>query len=175
MPPLRRNLGQGLQYEQPLLNTWMGQKKRPPPAPHGIGRFADESVIVEKIEVERPRSPADTASPPGRKLDFMQPPHQGFRRQMCRNLRNRIHEGWLVSFAEWLGDEKPRCTQQRHSPPVELLERPLNRVPRSSPGAADICTQSNNNHLALRAETGETLIQQGLFHLGDLRDEFLSG
>ena len=96
MTPARGYFHDRRQHEYPRRHSRMWQ--------HGLaGLSADLAVVIEKIEIEGSRSPAQPAPPPGHALDQMEPLHQGLRRQRCFDLRNGIDEIGLTGAAEWRG------------------------------------------------------------------------
>ena len=90
--PARRNLRDGGEHEDALRNAGMRQHR---PG----GRRLHPPVMIEEVEVQRARAPAQVSPAARHALDQVQAAEQGFRVKHGFHLRHGIDEGRLVRHA----------------------------------------------------------------------------
>ncbi|MFO0833898.1 MAG: hypothetical protein U0638_02925 [Phycisphaerales bacterium] len=114
-PPIRRNLRERLEHEQPLPQARVGQ---------GQARLID-GVIAEqkKIEIESPASPSRRVGPiaPAFELDAEQMLQQFLRRERRAQVSRAVEIAILISWPNWLGLDDRRNPDQLRA--RELRER----------------------------------------------------
>lgn len=106
-------------------------------------------MIIEKIEIERARPPAQRPPPAAHPLDLVQPLHQCLRREAGFDLSHGIDEWRLVRHPERRRNKKGRGPLQPEPAFAQTPERFRYRVMRRSPRTVAIASQCDEYHLFL--------------------------
>src|SRR5438874_4709543 len=110
-------------------------------------RLADRAMVVDKIEVECPRTPPNSASPAGLTLDCMEAAHQGFGRKMRLKTCGGVHKGGLVNPAERRRDGERRNRGNAAAATIEFGDGARDRLARATPRSMEIAAECHNDHV----------------------------
>jgi hypothetical protein len=91
MAPAQCNLRNRRQHKRPLRNAGMREHRRRP--------LSDCTIIIDYVEVERPRPPSFARDTPGKRLYLLKMFEQSLRRHPGFYSGNRVDEIGLIGFA----------------------------------------------------------------------------
>ena len=138
MAPFRRDPADRLKYKGAFCNSRVRQAQSPSP---------DLPVIVDEVEVERARSPAEGATPACLMFDGVKALHQSFGREVRFYQGRRIDERSLIETPKGRSDHERRDGSDVAARAIKLAERMHKRVAWAAPGSAEIAAERDEDHV----------------------------